>query len=279
VNVTAAGNRSPDLTPAAANTLANVVAPPGLSPHSRSGNDSVSGSLGQLTSAPILNLLQIVEDRVFPEGSQHVESIRTSSRSAIDGLYCHPAQALGSDLARGTLDVRDSAEKLVGKAAHTIEMAGFHGQRIPDGLDLRAVIALANQFIATGQLPNYLRAAEMGRTVISWYDEASPACVGFGAGAVARYRQSPMRTRLYGILGRIWTRAPLLVLLIGWLLSGGFAGFLMKTMDVPGYRTAPAFRIWAIGFLALVVFQFVVTIRGALRPKSGAPSRRRADDS
>jgi hypothetical protein len=146
-------------------------------------------------------------------------------------------------------------------------MAGFHGQRISEGLDPRAVIALANQFIATGQLPNYLRAAEMGRMVISWYDEA-PASVGFGAGAVARYRQSPMITRLYGIVGRIWRPAPLFVLLVGWLLSGGIAGFLAKMMDVPGYRAAPVLKIWATGFLALVVFQFVRPIVGCLPRRS-----------
>ena len=275
VNVTAAGAGSPDLTPSAVNTLANVATPPGLPLHSRSGQDSVSASLSQLTSAPILNLLQIVEDRVFPEGSQHVESIRTSSRSAIDGLYSHPAQVQGPELARGAFDVRDSADKLVAKAAHTIEMTGFHSQRIPDGLDPRAVIALANQFIATGQLPNYLRAAEMGRMVISWYDEASPVSFGLGAGGVARYRQPSLRVRLYGIVRRIWWRAPLLVLLIAWLVSGGFAGFLMKAMAMPDYRTATAFKIWAIGFLALIVFQFVATIRGALRRRSVAPSRSR----
>jgi hypothetical protein len=278
VNVSAAGTGPPDPTPSAVNTVANAAAPPGLSPHSHSGHDSVSGSLGQLTSAPILNLLQIVEGRVFPEGSQHLESSRTSSHSAIDGFYSRPAQTLGPGLAHSMFDVRDSAEKLVAKAAHTIEAAGVHGQRIPDDLDPRAVIALANQLIATGQLPNYLRAAEMGRVVISWYDEASPASVGFVAETVARNRQTTLRMRVCGALGRMWRRAPLLVLLIGWLLSGGFAGLLMKAMDVPGYRTAPAFKIWAIGFPALVVFQFVVTIRGALRPKSGAISRSRADD-
>ena len=208
----------------------------------------------------MLNLLQTVEDRVFPEGSQRLESIRTSSHSAIDGLYSRPAQALGPGLVHSMFDVRDSAEKLVAKATHTIEVAGFHGQRIPDDLDPRAVIALANQLIATRQLPNYLRAAEMGRTVISWYDEASPASVGFDAEAVARNRKPPLRMRVCGALGRMWRRAPLLVLLLGWLLSGGFTGLLMKAMDVPGYRTAPVFKIWAIGFPALVVFQFVVTI-------------------
>ena len=118
----------------------------------------------------------------------------------------------------------------------------------------------------------------MGRVVVSWYDEASLASIGFGGGAIALSRQPPLRMRLYAIVGRIWKRAPLLLLLIGWLLSGGFAGLLVKTLDVSDYRTAPAFKIWAIGFLALVVFQFVATIRGALRPKSGAPSRGRADD-
>jgi len=267
VNVSAAGNGLPDLTPPAVNTLANLPALPTLSAHSRSGHDSVAASLNQLTSAPMLSLLQIVEARLFPQGSEHVESGRTPGHSAIDGFYSHPAQAPGPGLPRDIFDARDSAEKLVAKAAHTIETAGFRGQHIPADMDARAAIALANQFIATGQLPNYLRAAELGRVVISWYDEASPATVGFGPGAVALNRRPTLRMRLYAMLGRLWRRAPLLVLLIGWLLSGGFAGLVVDAMAVPAYRTALAFRIWAIGFLALVVFQFVATVRGALRSR------------
>lgn len=275
--MSAAGTGSPDLTPPVANTLLSITGLPGLSPHSRSGHDGVSVSLDLLTSAPILNLLQIVEGRVFPDGSQHIESVRTPSHSPIDGLYSHPAQP-APDSVRGTFDTRDSAEKLVARATHTIETAGVHGQRIPNDLDPRAVIALANQFIATGQLPNYLRAAEIGRVVISWYDEASPVSVGFDAKTILRNRHPSLGMRLYGIVARMWRRAPLLVLLIGWLLSGGFAGLVAKVMDVPDYRTAPAFKIWATGFLALVVFQFVATIRGAFRPEPSAPSRNRADD-
>lgn len=192
----------------------------------------------------------------------------------MDGLYSRPAQTPEPGMVHGgVFDLRNSAEKLVIRGAHAIEMAGLHSQRIPDGLDPRAVIALANQFIATGQLSNYLRAAEMGRMVISWYDDASPIYAGFNARAVARDRYPSLSMRWSDMLARLWGRAPLLVLLMGWLLSGGFAGLLMKTMGEPGYKTAPSFKIWAIGFLALVVFQFVVTIRGALRPKSGAPSR------
>jgi hypothetical protein len=279
VNVTAAGAGSPELIPSAVNTLPNIAASPDLSPHSRSEHDSVSTSLHQLTSPPILNLLQTVEDRIFPGGSQHVESIRTPSHSAMDGLYSHPAQAPAPDLARGTFDVRDSAEKLVAKAAHTIETAGFHGQRVPDDLDPRAVLALANQFIATGQIPNYLRAAEIGRVVISWYDEASLASFRLDAEAAALYRRPSLRMRFYAMVGTIWRRAPLLLLLIGWLLSGGFAALLVRIIGVPGYKTALAFEIWAIGFPALAVFQFVVTIRGTLRPKSRAPSRSRENEA
>ncbi len=180
--------------------------------------------MGELTSAAIVHLLQIVEDRIFPDGSQHLESIRTWNHSAIDGLYAHPPQTPGAGLAGGTAEVRDLAEKLVARAAHTIEAASVHSERIPDDLDPQAVVALANQLIATGQLPNYLRAAEIGRVVISWYDEASSGSAGFGAEAgYIAHRQPRLSTRLYGIVGRVWRRAPLLVLLTGWLLSGGLA--------------------------------------------------------
>lgn len=172
--------------------------------------------------------------------------MRAQSSTQIDALYPRA-------------EARDIAEKLVTKAAHTIETASVHSQRIPADLDPRAVITIANQFIATGQLPNYLRAAELGREVLSWYAEAS------SAQAVSLSRPPSLTKQFHTIVARMWRRAPLLVLLTGWLLAGSIAGLVARIISVPDYKTAPAFEVWAVGFLALIVFQFVATIRGAFR--------------
>jgi hypothetical protein len=229
--------------------VTTIGAPHIPAPHSASPHDSVSNSLIELTAPSMQQLLQVVENRLFPAGAHQAESIHTPGHSSIDSLY--PGQ---SSIA---LDAKDVAEKSIAKAAHVIEMAGVHNEPVPGYPDPRAVIELANQFIATGQLPNYLRATELGRVVVSWYDGPLPG---------------PSRTRakatiVYLTIRKLWRRAPLLVILLGWLLSGAAIGLFLKVSNVPANKTVFSFNIWAIGFLALVVFQFVSTIRGALHRK------------
>jgi hypothetical protein len=253
-----------------ANALANLAAPSRLlSSRSDSAFDSVSPSLRELMLPAIQQLLQIVEDRLFPAGLQHTDSIRTPGHPAAEGSYVHPSQALAQSLDSLAPDARDSATRSVAKAAHAIEMAGNRGPRMADNPDPRTILALANQFIETGQTPNYLRAAELGRVVLSWYEGPFPRPVGPGTELAGRDRERHLRWR--ETLRKIWLRAPLLILLAGWLLSGAVAGLLLRALSVPASETTGAFNVWAIGFLALVVFQFVVAVRGALRPKSGGP--------
>lgn len=196
-------------------------------------------------------LLQAVEDHLFPAEARPAESIYAPGHSSVDVLYNHPAQNTI------TLEAKDVAEKSVAKASHAIETAGIHNQVDPCYPDPRTVIALANQFIATGQLPNYLRATELGRVVVSWYDRPLPVPVRPRAKARAAYLTAR----------KLWRRAPLLVLLLGWLLSGAVMGLFLKVSKLPSSKASFSFNVWAIGFLALVVFQFVASVRGALRPK------------
>ena len=64
--------------------------------------------------------------------------------------------------------------------------------------------------------------------------------------------ESPATARIAKAVGSLWRRAPLLALLIAWMLLG--------LVVVP-----LSAEFWALGFLALIGFQFVVTIRNRAR--------------
>ena len=102
-----------------------------------------------------------------------------------------------------------------------------------------AVIALANRFIETGQYVNYLRAGELGRLVIAWSGQSQNGPADHSEQNIARAVRR---------VSALWSRAPMLVLLVCWLLLG--------VVLIP-FRA----ELWATGFLALVGLQFVVTLR------------------
>jgi hypothetical protein len=274
VGATGSGSSNPD--PQAVGTLATALittlsnsgsSPVPRSAHSGTKADIAAVSFEQLMAWPMQHLLRVVEDRLFNPEMKHAETMQSVKHAGLDGFYTHPSQS--PSLSYGSLlrDARDSAEKSIAVAARTIDTAGAHGHRIPDSLDPLNVLALAEGFIQTGQLLNYVRAAELGRVVVSWYD--GPLAISGGSAALVsiRDRKKASRVRIQEILKSIWHRAPLLCLLSGWLVAGLVASFFRWLLDVPADRTALAFNAWGLGFLVLVVFQFVVTIRAALRPK------------
>lgn len=66
---------------------------------------------------------------------------------------------------------------------------------------------------------------------------------------------------------RLWTRAPLLVLLLGWLAAGlctGTAAILFAASAAP---VNAIFEVWAIGFLAIVCFGFYARVRSIQFPR------------
>jgi hypothetical protein len=71
------------------------------------------------------------------------------------------------------------------------------------------------------------------------------------------------RLSRYAAMMNVWNRAPLLVLLVTWLLSGIIVDVLLKVVHASASDTTAIVEFWAVGFLALIVFQFVATVRGA----------------
>ena len=256
VDVSAASADAAGLNPqqvkALVKAVANVEVQQLLLPSiSGTENDSVSASLLELASSPMLALLQAVDDRL------------SQGLSQVAGQQAAPAHASPGVIA---LDARDFAEKIVAKAAHAIELGGIRGHQIPANLDPPNVLAVANQFIETGQVPNYLRAAELASLVASWYERPLPA-IGPAARA-GRHRQLSAGFRLRDVARQAWRRTPLLCLLFGWLVPGVAAGLFLRITNGPAYTTVLLLEIWGLGLLALVGLQFVITVRGALRRKN-----------
>lgn len=228
-------------------------------------------SLPELAQPAIQELLRVVEERVFPtESLRASESLPVQIPLQSSHAHAYAVQTPGQSPDVLLVDARESAVRSVGKAAHAVEMAEGRGarvtDRIPDGVDPRIVLALANQFIETSQLANYLRAEELGRLVSVWFEGAQPLpfVVGRSSGPVeAVHERQSLHT-----LRRLWTRAPLLVLFAAWLLSGLLTALLLRLMGIRAWENPVILDVWAVGFLALVVFQFVATIRGALRMRT-----------
>jgi hypothetical protein len=64
-------------------------------------------------------------------------------------------------------------------------------------------------------------------------------------------------------LKKLWQRAPLLVLLLGWLAAGLVVGSVMALFREGWVASiiGPFFEIWALGFLALILFGFYMQLR------------------
>lgn len=126
------------------------------------GRDHLSAAMQQLTLPSLQNLLRDVDERLFSFGTPHAGGTHVPCRPVNNGSYVHPARALAESLDGNTFYAREASEKSVPKAARQIEMSGDHDHEAPDDLDPHSVLTLANRLIETGQVSNYLRAAEPG---------------------------------------------------------------------------------------------------------------------
>jgi len=201
VNVTPASGGAPSLDPEAVRTLASALAGAQRLPSLHYGpvHDTVAVSLEGLAVPAIQNLLQVVEDRLFPAGSPHAESIRTEGHLFVDRLYIRADPVLTQTPDSTVSSARDSAVKAVAHGAHTIEMAGHYVARTPADVNPLAVLAVANEFIATNQLPNYLRAGccEEVLAARAFVDPADRVVgSGPGRGFVAQARRHCLRDRI-----------------------------------------------------------------------------------
>ncbi|HXM44677.1 MAG TPA: hypothetical protein VN924_25795, partial [Bryobacteraceae bacterium] len=144
------------------------------------------------------------------------------------------------------------------------------------------MVLIANRVFDSGGLANYMRAADLAQLAIDG-SRWAPAFVSVPADAPKPVRinslggpKRPGGMPLQGIrqategigarLRYLW-RAPLLILLVAWLLlgiAGGFGSMLWHRFRLetwPSFLAAIAFQIWGIGFLGLVVLGFYAHVR------------------
>ncbi len=139
-----------------------------------------------------------------------------------------------------TLTARTEAVRLVEGAQATIAAAAWH----PHGLDSTEILAVAQRYIESGQLGNYIRAAELGQMVIGRYRIAP--------------RVRPRRRSFPRFLYGMWRAAPMLALLLAWLIAGLAAFAVSFILRLSPGNVGTGFEIWAVGFLVLVGLQFVI---------------------
>jgi hypothetical protein len=206
--------------------------------------DNLAVSFDALTAAPLQQLLQTIEQKLFP-------------LSATLQDVAAPAVA----------DAKDAAQKSVDRATQTIEQGSIHGPRIPENLDPQTVLALATRMVETQQYPNYLRATELSNTIVTWYEGPLPDVpltrpISIKRnGKIRSARPTPGSSHKWTqTTARLWRRAPVLVLLFGWLLAGSIVAILSR-------ESSPILTTWALGFPALIALQFILTIRGVWRRK------------
>ena len=245
------------------------------------------------SAAQLENLLQ-----AFVSAAAEGDAIRAVSAlseiaeldpSRPDILRADPALAairvsVDQFLDRHTMLTRIDAE---GRLEQAAQSAGPSAPEKLPGWDMRpaTMLDLANRIFESGGLANYVRAAEMAQLVIDG-SRWAPEFAGFPLGPPdsGRIGRKGAVTRPHGMAGQairrmsgmalarliiLWKRAPLLILLLSWLLLGIAGGswsllwqrFRLETW--PGALVALAFEVWGTGFLVLVGFGFYAQLRKA----------------
>lgn len=278
MDVSAAGTGSPIL-----DSLVRLSAPGGMSspPATGTSADSV-GPLLQLLSAPqIHDLLHNIDAHRSAQEPAVLEGLLQTAAAAVAhhdvpralavlteyinrnpehaaGLPMSPALlpihgAVEGLLRNVTQDARIGAERLIATAGLAVDgAAGKH----PQGLNGAGVLAVAERFVESGQLVNYIRAAELSQAVIAFYNGAAPDI------ALDKRSGKTLRRPVWDLARTLWWRVPLLVLLAGWFALGVAGGAIALLARVDASTVAAGVEIWGVGFLVLVVLQFWISVRG-----------------
>jgi hypothetical protein len=273
VDVSAAGTGSPILE-----SLVRLSAPGGMSPLAAAAHGTSSDSVGpllQLLSAPqIHDLLHSIDTHRLAQEPAVLNSLLETAGAAVAqhdvpralaalGEYINrnpehagvlpmspallPIQGEVKDLLRNvTQDARIGAERLIAAASLAVAGAAKH----PEGLNGGGVLAVAERFVESGQLVNYIRATELSQAVIAFYNGAAPEI------ALAA------RPGKIGLAAGWWRKVPVLVLLAGWLALGVAGGAVALLVRLAASTVEAGVEVWGVGFLVLVVLQFWISVRG-----------------
>jgi hypothetical protein len=291
MDIGAVGGGSPNpLEPLPRTTVASGVPVPAANVDT--GEDRIASSLQGLASPQIRDLLGLIEQtRLAPDPAlldgllrAAVAAVGThrpeAAMKAVAELFSlnpgHAAQLVSQEPSlapirdqieslsrRVTFGAKVAAEQAFSTASLAIDNAASPA-RLMAGLDPRDVLAVAQHLIESGQPNNLVRAAELSQTVLAYvtvpvFDARITSVRGSKPRQRSRSFQAGKR------LKAIWQRAPLLLLLAGWFSVGLVGGIisLIGRYSGRGPLSPVAVGIWVIGFLAMVLFQFIVTLRNA----------------
>jgi hypothetical protein len=191
---------------------------------------------------------------------------------------------VGSLLARLATIAKLDAQSRTDHATQLIEESRLTALRNWDA-DPRTLLMVANRLLEAGGYVNAVRAAQVAQLVVDGSHWAPAAGTISPAGAPEVSESQEGRTghgtALPGLreswlelcggapgrVVRLWRRAPLLVLLVAWLVVGTTGGLIFRVLQAlrPGswspWISDAGFTVWAVGFLALVLFGFYMRVR------------------
>lgn len=258
--------------------LAAILEPP--------QSPQTSAHLAELVQAVITAAAAGDVSRVLGELTQlaSFDPVRTESVRSAPALEPMRAQ-VDSLLGRLAQVARLDAESRVSQASQVLEQTGAPKLA---GWDARpeALLLLATRLLEAGGHLNSVRASQLAQTVVDgarWALAPVPAVLEDSAAARGRLNIQPLaggplraaflrswdtvRKQAPGRIRLLWRRAPLLILLMAWLavgIVGGTASWLWRLLAPdawPAGFAAAGFDLWALGFLALVVFGFYMRVR------------------
>jgi hypothetical protein len=262
-------------------------------------------ALHAIAAADLPQLLRVLEPLQTPEALVRINQlVQEAVQAAEQGQL---AEALGKLTEAAVLDplhtqdlparaelapLRAEAEQLLkqlGEVAHLEEAAKLenaeqmlalatehgggaklsHWETPPETL-----LQLGRELFAAGGYANYWRASELIQATLSFPPQSvrpeeqwftSRAAV--PASSRKAVPPSTLRVPVRPAIGKLWKRAPLLVLLAGWLaagVAGGLMSIVARKLWPEGWIAAQSeagFTVWALGFLALAGFGFYARVR------------------
>ena len=178
---------------------------------------------------------------------------------------------VGQFLVRPESLARLDAESRIAQLTHALEPAGLK-ESARQEFRPEIAILIAGRLLEAGGYANYISSATLSQMAIIQYNFLpSPAPQSRvdpkSAPIPLAHTSAGLPSRWAPRIRKLWRRAPLLVLLLGWLAIGFVGGSVSAILRSYWPETWPAslvswgFDVWGIGFLALVGLGFYAKVR------------------
>ncbi len=266
---------------------------------------AITATLRDLSELDLVRLLELIERPLPVENTARLEALlRTSVAEVAEGnvrgalsklaefaaLDPGRAESLLTEpgLAGIRADVRHllfqlasaaqlDAETRLGQGTRLLQAAV--SEKLPQHeINPEIVLLIASRLLDAGGYANCVRSAELSQMTINLFGAPTPAPVylsdprSITIGSTHDERdQRGGRNKWVPRIGKLWQRAPLLVLLLAWFAVGLAAASVSAIMQIrwphswPTFLLAEFLRVWPLGFLALILFGFYARVRNARR--------------